>query len=235
MVLGATEEQELTAGRGRGRRLRRRGHRPGRGGRRQGGSRPRPPGQPLVLRFHRHPEGQDPRDVRDACNPATGKLRALPPLLDAPGHRRGVHPGRPRQTTPRTRPVADREGDRRRPRVRRPARPGGPSPGSSPCTPPTSPRRPRSSSSTSARIPRTKIGGKAKAMVVTSSRLHAVRYKQAIDALHRQAGLHDLDALVAFSGGVIDDKAIAYTEQRDERLPRFRDGRSVRRPTTTRC
>ena len=31
-----------------------------------------------------------------------------------------------------------------------------------------------------------KIGGRAKAMVVTSSRLHAVRYKQAIDEVHRQ-------------------------------------------------
>ena len=41
---------------------------------------------------------------------------------------------------------------------------------------------------------RHKIGGKGKAMVVTSSRLHAVRYKQAIDRylaeqrLHRHAG-----------------------------------------------
>ena len=35
--------------------------------------------------------------------------------------------------------------------------------------------------------PPAKIGGAAKAMVVTSSRLHAVRYKQAIDAyIHRK-------------------------------------------------
>ena len=35
-----------------------------------------------------------------------------------------------------------------------------------------------------------KIGGKAKAMVVTSSRLHAVRYKQAFDEYHQREGLH---------------------------------------------
>jgi type I restriction enzyme R subunit len=51
----------------------------------------------------------------------------------------------------------------------------------------------------------TKIGGAAKAMVVTSSRLHAVRYKQALDAyIHRKA-YSDVAALVAFSGRVIAD------------------------------
>ena len=51
-----------------------------------------------------------------------------------------------------------------------------------------------------------KIGGRAKAMVVTSSRLHAVRYKLAIDALHRRArAITDVRTLVAFSGKVIDD------------------------------
>ena len=35
-----------------------------------------------------------------------------------------------------------------------------------------------------------KIGGKAKAMVVTSSRLHAVRYKQAFDKYIAEKGLH---------------------------------------------
>jgi type I restriction enzyme R subunit len=50
-----------------------------------------------------------------------------------------------------------------------------------------------------------KIGGKAKAMVVTSSRLHAVRYKQAIDAHIHRHGYDDVKALVAFSGRVIAD------------------------------
>jgi len=57
-----------------------------------------------------------------------------------------------------------------------------------------------------------KIGGRAKAMVVTSSRLHAVRYKQAIDAYIAKRGYTGLAALVAFSGRVIDDKGFAYTE-----------------------
>jgi type I restriction enzyme R subunit len=47
---------------------------------------------------------------------------------------------------------------------------------------------------------RHKIGGRGKAMVVTSSRLHAVRYKQAIDAYIREKGYADTKALVAFSG-----------------------------------
>ncbi len=57
-----------------------------------------------------------------------------------------------------------------------------------------------------------KIGGKAKAMVVTLSRLHAVRYRQAIDAYIAKRGYAGPAALVAFSGRVIDDKGLAYTE-----------------------
>lgn len=49
-----------------------------------------------------------------------------------------------------------------------------------------------------------KIGGHAKAMVVTRSRLHAVRMKEAIDAYVRSKGYKDVAALVAFSGTVID-------------------------------
>lgn len=47
-----------------------------------------------------------------------------------------------------------------------------------------------------------KIGGKAKAMVVTSSRLHAVRYKEEIDRYIKSKGYTDLKTLVAFSGKV---------------------------------
>jgi len=57
-----------------------------------------------------------------------------------------------------------------------------------------------------------KIAGRAKAMVVTSSRLHAVRYKQAIDAYLAKHGYTDLATLVAFSGRVIDEKGLPYTE-----------------------
>jgi type I restriction enzyme R subunit len=58
-----------------------------------------------------------------------------------------------------------------------------------------------------------KIGGRAKAMVVTSSRLHAVRYKQALDRYIKSKGYEDLATLVAFSGMVIDEKALTYTEK----------------------
>ncbi|WP_435333442.1 type I restriction endonuclease subunit R [Haloarchaeobius sp. TZWWS8] len=56
-----------------------------------------------------------------------------------------------------------------------------------------------------------KIGGKAKAMVVTSSRVHAVRYKNAIDD-YIEKNDYDLSALVAFSGTVEDD-GFEYTEK----------------------
>ena len=54
------------------------------------------------------------------------------------------------------------------------------------------------------------IGGKAKAMIVTRSRLHAVRYKLAVDAHVAKAGL-GFKALVAFSGAV-HDGGMSYTE-----------------------
>lgn len=57
-----------------------------------------------------------------------------------------------------------------------------------------------------------KIGGSAKAMVVTSSRLHAVRYKQAIDAYIKKQGYTDLATLVAFSGKVVDERSLVWTE-----------------------
>ena len=52
---------------------------------------------------------------------------------------------------------------------------------------------------------RHKIGGKAKAMVVTTSRMHAVRYKQAFDKYIKDNGYTDIKTLVAFSGTVVDD------------------------------
>lgn len=59
-----------------------------------------------------------------------------------------------------------------------------------------------------------KIGGKAKAMVVTSSRLHAVKYKQAFDKYIAGKGYTGIKTLVAFSGTVIDPDApgVEYTE-----------------------
>ena len=62
------------------------------------------------------------------------------------------------------------------------------------------------------------IGGRAKAMVVTSSRLHAVRYKRAFDQYLKDKGYDKGDksikSLVAFSGSVIDDESpnTSFTE-----------------------
>ncbi len=74
---------------------------------------------------------------------------------------------------------------------------------------------------------RHRIGGRAKAMVVTSSRLHAVRYKQAFDRYLKEKGYQDLRGLVAFSGAVEDPDApgVEYTEPKmnggisEKRLP----------------
>ena len=60
---------------------------------------------------------------------------------------------------------------------------------------------------------RHRIRGTAKAMVVTSSRLHAVRYKQAFDEYIAERGYDDVRSLVAFSGTVVDPENDAeYTE-----------------------
>jgi type I restriction enzyme R subunit len=50
-----------------------------------------------------------------------------------------------------------------------------------------------------------KIGGKAKAMVVTSSRKHALRYYLAFKDYIKEKGYSYIRPLVAFSGSVVDD------------------------------
>ncbi|MBC2710995.1 MAG: DEAD/DEAH box helicase family protein [Desulfosarcina sp.] len=63
-------------------------------------------------------------------------------------------------------------------------------------------------------VTRHKIGDRAKAMVVTGSRLEAVRYKQSFDRYIKEKG-YAIKSLVAFSGTVQDDKVadVAYTEE----------------------
>ena len=62
-------------------------------------------------------------------------------------------------------------------------------------------------------VTRHKIGGRAKAMVLTGSRLEAVRYKQSFDRYIQEKG-YAIKSLVAFSGTVEDDKlpGKTYTE-----------------------
>jgi len=60
---------------------------------------------------------------------------------------------------------------------------------------------------------RHRIGGRAKAMLVTSSRLHAVRYKLAFEHYIKEHGYGDIRVLVAFSGTVKDpESGLEYTE-----------------------
>lgn len=56
-----------------------------------------------------------------------------------------------------------------------------------------------------------KIGGRAKAMVVTGSRLHAVRYKLEFDRYIKEKGYKDIKTLVAFSG-IVKDEGDEYRE-----------------------
>ena len=64
-------------------------------------------------------------------------------------------------------------------------------------------------------VTRHKIGGRAKAMVVTGSRLEAVRYKQSFDR-YIQKKQYAIKTLVAFSGEVRDDQLPneSYTEEK---------------------
>ena len=69
-----------------------------------------------------------------------------------------------------------------------------------------------------------KIGGKAKAMVVTPSRLHAVRYLQEFKRQIEEKGYTDLDVLVAFSGEVTDNGE-SFTE---EKMNKNKDGETIK-------
>ena len=63
------------------------------------------------------------------------------------------------------------------------------------------------------RVTKHKINGKAKAMVVTSSRLQAVRYKLAFDEYIKEQSFTGVTPIVAFSGTVTDpDTGKEYTE-----------------------
>jgi len=61
------------------------------------------------------------------------------------------------------------------------------------------------------------IDGRAKAMIVTRSRLHAVRYKHAVDRYLKEKG-YPYKALVAFSG-TVRDGGIDYTESNMNGFP----------------
>jgi type I restriction enzyme R subunit len=72
------------------------------------------------------------------------------------------------------------------------------------------------------------IGGRAKAMIVTRSRLHAVRYRLAIDKHLAERGL-PFKALVAFSGSV-PDEGQTYTEGMMNGFPEAQTAKTFEHP-----
>jgi type I restriction enzyme R subunit len=72
------------------------------------------------------------------------------------------------------------------------------------------------------------IGGKAKAMIVTRSRLHAVRYRLAVDRYLKEKG-YPFRALVAFSGSV-QDGGQSYTEAGMNHLPEAQTAKTFEGP-----
>jgi len=71
------------------------------------------------------------------------------------------------------------------------------------------------------------IGGKAKAMIVTRSRLHAVRYKLAVDRYVAERG-YPCKAIVAFSG-TVQDGGQSYTESGMNGFPEAQTAKTFER------
>lgn len=76
-------------------------------------------------------------------------------------------------------------------------------------------------------IPDKKGRGQAKAMIVTASRLHAVRFKRHVDDYLRKKG-YEIKALVAFSGTVKDGKD--YTEANMNGFSETQTAKTFKRP-----
>ncbi|MBV6522208.1 MAG: hypothetical protein MNPFHGCM_02354 [Gemmatimonadaceae bacterium] len=72
------------------------------------------------------------------------------------------------------------------------------------------------------------IGGKAKAMIVTRSRLHAVRYKRAVDTYLAERG-YPFKALVAFSG-TVQDGGQSHTESGMNGFPEAQTAKTFEQP-----
>lgn len=72
-------------------------------------------------------------------------------------------------------------------------------------------------------ITKQKIGGRAKAMVVTASRLHAVRYYHTFKQYLEKKGYDDVEILIAFSG-VVKDGDTEYTEPS---MNKTKDGNTI--------
>jgi type I restriction enzyme R subunit len=73
-----------------------------------------------------------------------------------------------------------------------------------------------------------RIGGRAKAMIVTRSRLHAVRYRLAVDRYLKEKG-YPYRALVAFSG-TVKDGGVDYTEAGMNGFPEVQTAETFDKP-----
>ena len=73
------------------------------------------------------------------------------------------------------------------------------------------------------------LGGQAKAMVVTSSRQAAVRYKLAFDRYVKEHKLANMHAIVAFSGKIIDDSEGTEKEYTEANMNPNLRGREMRK------
>lgn len=73
-------------------------------------------------------------------------------------------------------------------------------------------------------ITKQKIEGRAKAMIVTASRLHAVRYLFEFKRYIEEQGYKDLDVLVAFSGSLKDNNE----EWTEEKINKNKGGKAIK-------
>ena len=76
------------------------------------------------------------------------------------------------------------------------------------------------------------LNGKAKAMVVTGSRKEAVRYKLAFDKMIAEQGLKGIQAMVAFSGEVVDPESSSEPFNERNMNPNLK-GRDMRKAFDT--
>lgn len=77
-------------------------------------------------------------------------------------------------------------------------------------------------------ITKNKINGKGKAMVVTASRLHAVRYYHEFKRYLEKKGYDDLDILIAFSGVVKDDLNGELEDFTEEGINKRKNGSTIK-------
>ena len=78
-------------------------------------------------------------------------------------------------------------------------------------------------------VTKNKINGRAKAMVVTASRLHAIRYYHEFKRYLEKKGYDDLDILIAFSGAIKDlDSAGNEVEYTEEGINKRKDGTTIK-------